>query len=203
MKVIEQSVLIVACTPNPLGLIERAGRTCYQSKCRGTPEQFVRTLIRNGHESVLEHVSVSVRFIVDRAMSHQIVRHRIASYSQESTRYCRYKDGITVVKPTWVRSVADTKLWTKAVEKAEAEYLGMLSGGRTPEEARSVLPHSTKTELVMTANLRSWRNFFRQRTAKDAHPDMRTVATKLLYDIKELIPVVFEDITPYEGEDGL
>ena len=194
MRVVEQDAEIIAYTPNPLEVIELAGRTCYQSKSRGEPEQFVRNLIKNRHESVLEHASVTVRFIIDRGISHEIVRHRIASYSQESTRYCRYKDGIAVVRPGWVKTHEDRKFWLASSRRAEEDYLEALSRGYKPQEARSFLPHSTKTELVMTTNLRMWRHFFKERMAIVAHPDVRRVATTLLRKMRDLIPVVFEDI---------
>lgn len=198
MTVVEQSVEIISHTPKPLELIELVARNCYQSKSRGDTEKFVRARIREGHVGVLEHACATVRFIVDRGTSHQIVRHRIASYCQESTRYCRYKDGVTVVRPDWIETPEDYNFWTASVKKAESDYLEALSKGFKPEEARSVLPHSTKTELIMTANLRAWRHFFKVRTTKEAQPSTRKIATVLLRKMQTLIPVVFEDITTFE-----
>ena len=185
--------------------IEKAGRTCYKSEDRITEESaeaFVRKLIERGHESVLEHESITVRFVCDRGISHEIVRHRIASFSQESTRYCNYSNdrfgsGLTVIKPCfWKEWTLAYKQWSLAVSFAEKEYFALLDCGCTPQEARSVLPTSIKTEIVMTANLREWRHFLKLRTAKAAHPQMRELTVPLLHELQERIPVVFDDIQP-------
>lgn len=183
--------------------IERCGRVCYKSESRITEDsaaKFVANIIKSGHESVLEHASFSVRFIVDRGVSHEIVRHRMSSYSQESTRYCNYsKEGfggmITVIEPRSLKKgTAGWEYWHMACAQAEESYFSMLEIGCTPQEARSVLPSSLKTELIMTANLREWRYFLRLRTAKAAHPQMREVTVPLLAELKTLVPVVFDDI---------
>lgn len=183
--------------------IEIAGRTCYKSEDRITDESakvFVRKLIERGHESVLEHESITVRFICDRGVSHEIVRHRIASFSQESTRYCNYSGNrfgnqITFIKPCFLEEgTGGYKLWKQAMFVAEKEYFELLNWGCTPQEARSVLPNSTKTEVVMTANLREWRHFLKLRTATAAHPQMRELTVPLLHELQERIPVVFDDI---------
>ena len=185
--------------------IEKAGRTCYKSEDRITAEsaeKFVRMLIERGHESVLEHESITVRFICDRGVSHEIVRHRLASYSQESTRYCnysndRFRNNITFIKPCFLdEGTGGYKLWKQAMFIAEKEYFELLKLGCTPQEARSVLPNSTKTEVVMTANLREWRHFLKLRTATAAHPQMRELTVPLLKELQERIPVVFDDIQP-------
>ena len=183
--------------------IEKAGRTCYKSEDRITSESaenFVRMLIERGHESVLEHASITVRFVCDRGISHEIVRHRIASFSQESTRYCnysndRFRNNITFIKPCFLdEGTGGYKLWKQAMFIAEKEYFELLKLGCTPQEARSVLPNSVKTEIVMTANLREWRHFLKLRTAKAAHPQMRELTMPLLHEFQERIPVVFDDI---------
>jgi thymidylate synthase (FAD) len=185
--------------------IEIAGRVCYKSENRITAESaenFVRTLIERGHESVLEHASITVRFVCDRSVSHEIVRHRIASFSQESTRYCnysndRFRNEITFIKPCFLdEGTGGYKLWKQAMFVAEKEYFDLLNWGFTPQEARSVLPNSTKTEIIMTANLREWRHFLKLRTAKAAHPQMRELTVPLLYELQKQIPVVFDDIQP-------
>lgn len=185
--------------------IEKAGRTCYKSENRITEESakaFVRKLIERGHESVLEHESITVRFVCDRGVSHEIVRHRIASFSQESTRYCNYSGNrfgnqITFIKPCFLEEgTGGYKLWKQAMFVAEKEYFELLNWGCTPQEARSVLPNSTKTEVVMTANLREWRHFLKLRTAKAAHPQMRELTVPLLHELQRQIPVVFDDIQP-------
>ena len=182
--------------------IERCGRVCYKSEDRisgGSAEDFVRGIIRRGHESVLEHASFTVKFIVDRGVSHELVRHRIASFSQESTRYCNYaseKFGteLVVVEPFFLTpDTAAWNWWALACRQAENAYFGMLDFGCSPQEARSVLPNSLKTEVVMTANLREWRHFLRLRTAPAAHPQMREVAVPLLAELRDRIPVVFDD----------
>jgi thymidylate synthase (FAD) len=180
--------------------IERAGRTCYKSEAKITQdsaEKFVRMVIAKGHESVLEHEKATVRVVCDRGVSHEIVRHRIASYSQESTRFCDYaKAGeIQVIQPPGLGEICLT-LWADAARTAEAIYNNMRGWGLPPEIARSVLPTCLKTEIVMTMNLREWRHFFRLRTAKAAHPQMRELTIPMLAEFKRLIPVVFEDILP-------
>jgi thymidylate synthase (FAD) len=186
--------------------IERAGRTCYKSEDKITSdsaEKFVKMLIDRGHESVLEHVSLSVLFVCDRGVSHEIVRHRIASFSQESTRYCNYgkSGGVTFIIPAFIEGdVMDIHkkeniLWRRAMERAEETYLSLLQLGWSPQRARSVLPNSLKTEIVVTANLREWRTIFKQRTSPDAHPQMRELMCPLLDELKKSIPAVFADIT--------
>lgn len=183
--------------------IERCGRVCYKSENRITEdsaEKFVKNVIKRGHESVLEHFSITVKFVVDRGVSHEIVRHRLASYSQESTRYCNYMDEkfgdeITVIRPCFWETDSDAfNCWETACHKAEVAYFWLVTMGCPPQEARSVLPNSLKTELYMTANLREWRWFFKKRAAPDAHPQMREVAYSLLITLQDLIPVVFDDI---------
>ncbi len=183
--------------------IERCGRVCYKSEDKiadGSAETFVAGIIKRGHEAVLEHASITVKFICDRGVSHEIVRHRVASYCQESTRYCNYsKEGfgheITVIAPCFLKPGTDGwAYWKHACEKAEQQYFNMLNWGCTPQEARSVLPNSLKTEVVMTANLREWRHFLRLRTAPAAHPQMREVAKLLLKELQATVPVVFDDI---------
>lgn len=183
--------------------VELAGRTCYKSESKitsGSAEKFVAGIIKRGHEAVLEHGSLSVRFICDRGVSHEIVRHRLAAYCQESTRYCNYSGDqfngeITVIAPYFFdRHSKSYEHWVKACQTAENAYFALLNEGCTPQEARSVLPNSLKTEVVMTANLREWRHFCRLRAATAAHPQMREVATDLLRQFKTAYPVFFEDI---------
>lgn len=179
--------------------LEAAGRTCYKSENKMTEDSaanFVRNLIKRGHESVLEHVSITVRIITDRGISHEIVRHRLASYSQESTRYCNYKDKeIEFVLPYDIDP--ETKIfdyWKLSCQASETDYKVLIAEGVAPQTARSILPNCLKTELVMTCNLREWRHFFKMRCAPGAHPDMKYLATIMLHDFQEKIPVVFDDI---------
>ena len=191
-----------------LKFIEQVGRTCYKSEDKITEDgesakRFVRMLIDKGHEAMLEHSILTVRFIVDRGVSHEIVRHRIASFAQESTRYCDYSKGkfdgeITVINPYTAPYDTDYFRWRASCQEAEGAYFSLLEYGATPQIARSVLPNSLKTELVMTANYREWRNFFKLRTTRAAHPQMREVAVPLLNELRERIPVVFDDIAADE-----
>lgn len=188
-----------------LANIAAAGRVCYQSESKSDDAAFVRKRIKQGHESILEHEKISVRIICDRGVSHELVRHRIASYSQESTRYCNYSKGkfgseLTFIRPYWDdRSISAEMIrlracWQEACLNAEWSYKKMIDAGCTPEAARAVLPNCLKTEVVMTANLREWRHFFKLRCAPAAHPDMRIIANMLLTAFKDVVPVVFDDI---------
>lgn len=183
--------------------IELCGRVCYKSENVITEESsinFVKNIIQSGHESVLEHEKISVRLICDRGVSHEIVRHRIASYSQESTRYCNYSrdkfDGeLVFIKPCfWEEESINYSIWKHTMEMCETAYLDMIRNGATAQEARSVLPNSLKTEIVMTMNMREWRHFFKLRTSKRAHPQMREITIPLLKAMKEVVPIIFEDI---------
>ena len=197
MKTVPQSVECLAHTPNPMQLIERAGRICYKSEAKITPssaEVFIRMILNRGHESVLEHASATFHIVTDRGISHEIVRHRLASYSQESTRYCSYKsDDLTFIDPGFKRM--DTKEgWERACMAAEEAYKRILQHS-TPQWARSVLPNSLKTEIVMTANFREWRHFLRMRGARDAHPQIQDIAKMIHQWFSENYPVIVEDIT--------
>lgn len=183
--------------------IETVGRVCYKSEANITEdsyEGFVRRLIDRGHEAMVEHSGFTVRFIVDRGVSHELVRHRIASFAQESTRYCNYskdKHGneITVIEPFFYEKDSNGyNVWLSSMEVAEHYYLGLVTHGSTPQEARSVLPNSVKTEVMMTANFREWRSFFKLRIAKGAHPQMREVTIPLLRYLQGMCPIIFDDI---------
>jgi thymidylate synthase (FAD) len=198
--------------------IERAGRTCYKSEDRiteGSAEAFCKMILKRGHETVIEHEKVTVRFVCDRGVTHEIVRHRVASYSQESTRYVNYgnKDHIQFVIPCWcpdlipgvlviprytneITTDQATVSWLHAISFAEDSYQQLILQGWRPEQARSVLPNSLKTEIVMTANLREWRHFFKLRTSAAAHPQMREVASMLLNEFQKRIPWIFDDLSP-------
>lgn len=191
--------------------LEQCGRVCYKSEAKITDNSapaFVAGIIKRGHEAVLEHCSFTVKFICDRGVSHEIVRHRLAAYCQESTRYCNYsKDGfgneITVIKPCfWDEDSNEMCEWRSAMRFAESHYLSLLRFGATPQEARSVLPNSLKTEVVMTANIREWRHFLKLRCSPAAHPQMREVALILLEKVHALIPVCFDDIWEEYHEQG-
>lgn len=178
--------------------IEKAGRVCYQSDGKSTKDSapaFVASIIKRGHESVLEHEKVTVTIVCDRGVTHEIVRHRIGSYSQESTRYCKYSNGIGVIRPFFfLNDEKKYKIWFQAMLDCEKAYLKLLELGASPQEARSVLPNSLKTQIVVTYNLREWRHFFRLRCAQAAHPQMREITTPLLLEFDRLIPGVFIDL---------
>lgn len=186
--------------------IEQVARTCYKSEGKiqeGSAAKMVASLIKSGHEAMLEHASVTVKFIVDRGISHELVRHRLASFAQESTRYCNYsKDDfgseITFIIPEYLEYKSEGwNIWKESMKQAEDAYFKMLDFGLSPQQARAVLPNSLKTEVVMTANLREWRHFFKLRalgTTGKPHPQMLEVTVPLLEDMKNLIPVVFDDL---------
>ena len=221
--------------------IELAARTCYKSEDKISPDgesakKLVKALIKSGHEAMLEHGSLSVRFTCDRGVSHELVRHRIASYAQESTRWIRYdkeKFGgtITVIEPCFYNDISDEDkeairnwvdnadeksmneagsgplgwryaAWYAACTTADMAYLDMLNNGATPQEARAVLPNSLKTEVVMTANYREWRNVFRLRCASDAHPQIRELMIPLCQELQERIPILFDDCYIRLGTQG-
>lgn len=182
MRIVEPSAKLLHVTAHAEALIERCGRVCYKSEDRITPESgaaFVRMIRDRGHFSVLEHATATVLFVIDRGVSHELVRHRIASFSQESTRYCNYgkkKHGgeITVIKPPGIPATEE-HYWRSACERAEDSYLGLLRFGVSPQIARSVLPTCLKTEIAVTANFREWMHIFDLRTSKAAHPQIRDV----------------------------
>ena len=206
MKVIKPSVEFLAGTVDGgsiLRKIELAGRVCYKSEDKITNDsdaKFVRGIIKSGHEAVLEHGTISVKFICDRGVTHEIVRHRIAAYCQESTRYCNYSkdkfnNEITVIKPIfWNEDSEQYKIWYNSMLASEKAYFDLLATGSTAQEARDVLSNSLKTEIVVTYNIREWRHFFELRTAKAAHPQMRELAIMTLKMFKNNIPVLFDDI---------
>ena len=197
--------------------IEKIGRVCYKSEGKITEDgesakKFVKMLINRGHEAMIEHSSLSVKFVVDRGVSHELVRHRIASFAQESTRYVNYSlekfgNEINVID---IRNGIDldNKMknmdsdtisaimgeWCLAMEDAEKHYMKMIELGATPQIARSVLPNSTKTEITISANYREWRNFFKLRVPNTAHPQMREVTIPLLKELKRRLPIIFDDI---------
>ena len=199
--------------------LEVAGRVCYRSEGNITEEsadRFIKSIISRGHESVIEHIQVSAIIICERSISHQIVRHRLASHSQESQRYCNYSkerfDGqIRYIIPTWLENEeAELKeyleygsspyisipgqIWIESMLKSERDYKELIRYGWTPEQARTVIPNSAKTELMMTMNLREWRHFLNVRGESGADPQIVKLANILLEDLYSYLPAVFEDI---------
>ena len=227
MKIIEQSYQILAPDPleeiTMLGLIEDAGRLCYKSEDKITDtsyKKFVANLIKGKHHSVIEHSNITVRFITDRGVTHELVRHRLASYSQESTRYCDYSDDMLFICPVWcdlekglytVRQSHGTLLvdgpnghiithsaatidFLVACCHAETSYQMLRKRDWSPQQARAVLPNSLKTEIIMTANLREWRHVLDLRCSKAAHPQIRSLMLPLLKELSEKLPEAFTDI---------
>ena len=206
MKIVKQEAALHAWTPNPENVIELSGRICYKSESRITSDsaaKFIRMLLDRGHESVIEHASATLHIITDRGVSHELVRHRIASYSQESTRYCNYgkANEITVIEPPGLDAHRRSE-WYGVCEECEAVYMLLVDCQVPPQIARSVLPTCLKTELVATCNFREWRHFLRLRTAKAAHPQMRELAWMIAGELVRIAPTVFSDwATPTpEGE---
>lgn len=227
MKIVQPGFEILSKLDGPeiLKFIEQVGRVCYKSEDKITDdsaERFVANLIKRGHEAVIEHVAVTVKFTNDRGVSHEEVRHRIASFAQESTRYCNYSAekfgkhvsfidirGGMELDPKVKSLTADQfnaiyNEWMAACGDAERHYFNMLGLGATPQIARSVLNNSTKTELCVTMNLREWRHFFKLRTDTPAHPQMREVTIPLLREFQRRVPVVFDDIKiPEDTKEGI
>ena len=208
MIYIPQTAKLEQITPDAAQLIERAGRTCYKSDDRITEDsadKFVRMIIKRGHLSVLEHASATFRLMTDRGVTHEMVRHRLAAYSQESTRYCNYGKNADVKfvvpvnpdgEPIFEQRASDRgwMLWSQAMHQAEWSYLAMLKAGYTPQVARSVLPNSLAAEIVMTANFREWRHVMTLRCAKAAHPQMRHLAGLIRDQLVAECPAAFGDL---------
>lgn len=205
MKIINPSYEIIkSISPNDMiKNLERYGRVCYKSESnitQNSANSFVQRIINSGHESVIEHEKITVKIICDRGVSHEIVRHRIASYSQESTRYCNYTDDkfgneLTFIKPCfWDQNSNEYNIWYKQMKSVEKNYFSLIDLGSTPEQARSILPNSLKTEIVITMNLREWRHFFKLRTSLKAHPQMREISLPLLNEMSNYLPVIFSDL---------
>lgn len=200
MRIVQPAVELLWITPNAVEVIERAGRTCYKSEDKITAdsaERFVRMVVERKHLAVIEHASASMHFVCDRGVTHEMVRHRVASYCQESTRYCNYgaeKFGnqIAVVEPPLPDDAA-RQVWRRAMETAERDYMELLQAGVKPQIARGVLPNSLKTEIVMTANFREWLHFFELRCAPAAHPQIREVADMARAILAREAPAVFGD----------
>jgi thymidylate synthase (FAD) len=208
MTIIEPSVEILDLGEKDglsvLKKLEKIGRVCYKSEEFITDDsciKFIQNIVKNKHEAILEHNNVTFKVICDRGVTHEIVRHRIASYAQESTRYVNYnKKGMTVIQPNFwsnndPKDLYKMCIWENIMKQLEGAYNTLIEAGAKPEEARSVLPNSLKTEIVCTMNLRELRHFLKLRTAKVAHPQMRQVAVMLGNLLKSKLPIIFDDIT--------
>lgn len=205
MKIIDPSFFFMHIPDGEfiLSHLELAARTCYKSEDQAGPEsarKLLGRIIRLGHDSVLEHIAVTVRIICDRGVTHELVRHRLCSFSQESTRYANYAhdkfgNEITVIRPFfWQEDEQRYAIWLGAMQACEDAYLRLVQAGASAQEARSVLPNSLKTEIVITANIREWRHIFKLRCDKAAHPQMRQIMQPLLVAFQERVPLLFDDI---------
>jgi thymidylate synthase (FAD) len=200
MKIADPSVTLIRVDDEPAKLIEQIGRTCYKSEDKITEDsadKFVKMLADRGHYAMIEHAHASFRIVCNRGVSHELVRHRLASYAQESTRYCNYgkaKFGreITVVKPPGLSTEADRE-WRHACADAEARYFKLLDAGAKPQIARSVLPICLKTEICITTNFREFsESICHLRLAPAAHPEMRVIAYWMWEHLVKACPVLFE-----------
>ena len=208
MKIVKPSFEIIRADKeyvvNELKKIELAGRNCYKSEdkiCEGSHDKIIGMLRLKKHLSVLEHGNMTVRMIGSRAFSHQLVRHRIAAYSQESQRYCNYSKGkfgneVTFIEPVgfdgWTRQQKED--FTYTLEECEKMYIRLINNGLKAEDARGVLPNQAKTEVVVTMNLRTWMHFFSMRCDKHAQSEIRLIAKGLLGEFNKLMPVIFEEL---------
>ena len=195
-------------------LVEKAARTCYKSEGKievGSAKKIYGNILRRGHDAMTEFGWIFYKIICDRGVTHEIVRHRLFSYAQESTRYCNYKDGVNYIISPWFKNTiqegtykylssiehireANFRWWFSVLLFSEEAYLNMLKNGESPQQARSVLPNSLKTEICIAGNVREWRHFFKLRCAKVAHPQMREVAVMLLCDAVEKFHGIFDDL---------
>jgi thymidylate synthase (FAD) len=214
MKIIDQSHEIINLPSNLLQVIEAAGRTCYKSEDKITSDSATRFVARMrdwSHHAMIEFGDITIRFITNRGVTHELVRHRLCSFAQESTRYVKYDGGMEFIRPVWcsdeliginlkglrTKNISKQELkWLDACYNAECCYLSLLEDGWRPEQAREVLPNSLKTEIVVKANIREWRHMFTLRCAKKAHPQIRALMVPLLAELKTKVPVIFNDIYP-------
>lgn len=214
MKIIKPSFIIMGPVDGSsiLKHIEEVGRVCYRSEDKitdNTAEPFIRRIVKNGHTSILEQYDITVKIICDRGVSHELVRHRTASFAQESTRYvcatgAKYSEGMEVIEPLfWEKDSLQYKAWHEIMLITESAYKLLIESGASPQQARSVLPNSLKTEIVIKNDLHNWRHFFELRCASSAHPQMREIALPMLKSFYELVPVVFEDLMQKFKDDSL
>ena len=200
MKMIDQSWEWMQKPPaNTMQIIEKAGRTCYKSEDKITEDsaqKFVEMILKSGHHSVIEHVTASIKLITNRGVTHELVRHRIAAYSQESTRYVRYDGNMEFIKHVWWDqwSKLQQNIFINSCQDDEITYCTLLENGSMPEQAREVLPNALKTEIVMSCNLREWMHVFNLRCSKKAHPQIRELMKSVLRGFYEEMPVLFRDL---------
>ena len=211
MKIIEPEVYIqkydgIKIMKN----IEKACRTCYRSEGKITEDsykQLLKNCINRGHESVLEHEKITVKLICDIGVYKDITRHRIASFSIESTRYCNYSkdkfnNEINFIQPCNIDEDSDLYcFWKHALERIELDYIHMANNKATPDQMRMILPHSTAAEVTMTANIREWKHILSLRCSKGAHPAVQQVMIPILLNFKQNMNEIFEDVQYNENFD--
>ncbi len=199
MKIIDQGHEIISLPDDLLLTIEAAGRTCYKSEDKITPDSaagFVARMRDRGHHAMIEFGDIIIRFVTNRGVTHELVRHRLFSFAQESTRYVRYDGKMEFIRPCWWEdsTPAQQETWETAMKDAEKYYIELLKSGWRPEQAREVLPNSLKTEIVVKGNIREWRHMFALRCSKKAHPQIRALMIPVLSELNMCLPVVFEDL---------
>jgi thymidylate synthase (FAD) len=201
MQILQQSHKIISQTDKEYvyKLLEDSGRIAYRSEDKitvGSAEKFIANIISRGHESVLEHYSLSIDFITDRGVSHELVRHRLCAFTQESTRYCNYSGkGVSFIDTVfWDKTSYQYNAWLIAIQASEAYYNILIKYGASPQEARTVLNNSVATKIRVTTNIREWRHILKLRTSKAAHPQMRALMIPLLRELQEKLPILFNDI---------
>ncbi len=191
--------------------LERCARNCYKSEDKITADsaqKMIKKLIDLGHEAMIEHFSVTVKLTTDVGAYKDLTRHRHASFAIESTRFCNYSKGkygneLTFMKPSNMEEGSDIyNIWYQAMADIEKHYLSMAAKGAAVDQLRMLLPHSTKADVFMTANLREWRHIFKLRCAPATHPSVREIMTMLLNEFRSQLPVLFDDI-PYGKENAL
>ncbi|MCC8181044.1 MAG: FAD-dependent thymidylate synthase [Planctomycetes bacterium] len=207
MREIEQSAELVQATPDAGRMLERIARVCYNSenrmmcdcvdgmctKCVARRDKFLGALKDKRHDSVFEHASATFKIVTDRGITHELVRHRLASFTQSSTRYIKYDDGLPVVKPFGL-AAAEEDDWHQAMLAAESAYVRLLENGTAQQDARDVLPTCTAATIFITANFREWRHILNLRLAAGAHPKIRALAGLIWQQFHPLCPVYFEDL---------
>ena len=190
MKIIKQSHEVLQAPG--FSLVELAGRTCYKSEDKiiaaEEGKSFASRMWKSGHHAMIEFAHMTVKFITDRGVTYELVRHRLCSFAQESTRYCNYEGGVTFIEPSTYSKwspVAQSR-WCEAMNTAENAYQTLVHDGLSPQQARAVLPNSTKTEIIVKANMREWMHIFDLRTSPKAHPDMVALMTPLYNEVIEM-----------------
>ncbi len=207
MRCVDQSATLVQCTQNAAAMLERIARVCYNSedrmacdcvdgeceKCQARRDKFLGGLKERRHDSVFEHASATFRIVTDRGITHELVRHRLASFTQSSTRYIKYDDDLPVVPPLF-KTADEEAVWRVGVEQAEAAYRKLLESGVPAENARDVLPTCTAATIFVTANFREWRHILKLRLARGAHPKIRLLARIMWEALTPQCPIYFADL---------